>query len=96
MAPRRYRRAGWNNDKANEASLAPLPFADITAPALIAHGTNDGVSPIAHSTNAADKISGAELVLVDEGHHALSASRNYEPVAQRQLELACRETTANP
>ena len=29
-----------------------------------------------------------ELILVEEGHHLLSASRNYGPIVQRQLELA--------
>ena len=88
IAPRKYRKAGWTNDQANEAGLAPLPFADVTAPTLIAHGTSDGIVPVEHGTNAADKIGGAELILVEEGHHLLSASRNYGPVAQRQLELA--------
>jgi pimeloyl-ACP methyl ester carboxylesterase len=87
-APRKYREPGWTNDKANEAGLAPLPFFDITAPTLIAHGTNDGIVPIEHATDAADRIAGAELILVEEGHHALSLSRDYGPVAERQLELA--------
>lgn len=90
IAPPKYRKLGWTNDEANEAGLAPLPFADITSPTLIAHGTNDGIVPVEHATNAADKIAGAELILVDEGHHLLSASRNYGPVAHRQLELARR------
>ena len=38
--------------------------------------------------HAADQIAGAELMFVEEGHHALSLSRNYEPVARRELELA--------
>jgi pimeloyl-ACP methyl ester carboxylesterase len=88
IAPREYRRPGWINDQANEAGLAPLPFADITAPTLIAHGANEGIVPVEHATNAADKIGGAELIFVEEGHHLLSASRNYGPVAARQLELA--------
>lgn len=88
IAPRKYRKPGWTNDKANEAVLAPLPFADITAPTVIAHGANEAIVPVDHATHAADKIAGAKLILVKEGHHLLSASRNYGPVAQRQLELA--------
>ena len=88
VAPRRYREPGWTNDEVNEAGLAPLPFADITAPTLIAHGTNDGVVPLAHATDAADRIADAELILVDKGHHLLSLSRDYGPVGSRQLELA--------
>lgn len=87
-APRKYRRPGWINDQANEAGLAPLPLADITAPTLIAHGVNEGIVPGEHATNAAGKIAGAELIFVKEGHHLLSASRHYGPVAARQLELA--------
>ena len=88
IAPRQYRHPGWVNDKANEAGLAPLPFADIAAPTLIAHGANDGIVSVAHAADAADQIAGAELILVAEGHHALSLSRNYQPIARRQLELA--------
>jgi pimeloyl-ACP methyl ester carboxylesterase len=89
IAPRKYRQPGWVNDKINEKNgLADLPFADITAPTLIAHGTNESIVPVEHATNAADKIAGAELILVQEGYHLLSYSSNYGPVAQRQLELA--------
>ena len=84
-APQQYRQPGWANDKVNEAGLAPLPFADIATPTLIAHGTNEGIVPVAHATNAADQIPGAELILVAEGHHALPLSRNYRPIAARQL-----------
>jgi pimeloyl-ACP methyl ester carboxylesterase len=88
IAPKRYRHSGWVNDLANEANLASLPFAAVTAPTLVAHGTNDSIVPTEHATCAADGIAGAELMLVDEGHHALSISRNFGPVAQRQLDMA--------
>jgi pimeloyl-ACP methyl ester carboxylesterase len=88
IAPRRYRRPGQRNDEANEVRLAPLPFSRITAPTLVAHGLNEAFVPVEHATNAARRIAGAELMLVEEGHHMLSSSRNYGPVAQRQLELA--------
>jgi len=89
IAPRKYRRPGWANDKINESTnLANLPFADITTPTLIAHGANDSVIPVEHATNAANRIANAELILVQEGYHLLSYSRNYGPVAERQLELA--------
>lgn len=87
IAPRRYRKPGWTNDKANERRLEPLPFADVAAPTLIAYGTNDAIVPEEHAVDAANKIARAELIFVEEGHHLLSASRNYGPVAQRQLEL---------
>jgi pimeloyl-ACP methyl ester carboxylesterase len=88
VAPLKHRKSGWDNDQANEADLTPLPFADVGAPTLIAHGANDRNIPIEHATDAADAIAGAELILVEEGHHALSLSRSYGPVAQRQVELA--------
>ncbi len=88
IAPKRYRWDGWANDTTNERQLAPLPLGDVAAPTLIAHGTNDAIVPIEHATNAAKQIARAELILVDEGHHLLSLSRGYGPVAQRQLDLA--------
>lgn len=88
IAPKKYRRQGWAADKANERSLAPLPFANVTAPTIIAHGACDAIVPKEHATNAAAKISGAELILVEQGHHLLSLSRGYEEVVERQLRLA--------
>ena len=82
-----HRKAGWTNDQSNERSLAPPPFANLVAPTLIALGANDAIIPIEHATNAAANIAGAELILLETGHHMLSLSRNYGPVAQRQLEL---------
>jgi len=87
-APRKHRQPGQGNDESIEPDLDPLPFADVTAPTLVAHGTNDGLVPSAHATHAADQIAGAELILVEEGHHALPLCRHYEPVAHRQLELS--------
>jgi pimeloyl-ACP methyl ester carboxylesterase len=87
IAPMQHRKPGWTNDQTNERNLAPLPFADVTAPTLIALGANDAIIPREHATNAAANIAGAELILVEEGHHMLSLSRNYGPVAERQLEL---------
>jgi pimeloyl-ACP methyl ester carboxylesterase len=87
IAPKQNRQAGWTNDKGNERRLAPPPFSHVVAPTLIAFGVNDAVVPIAHATNAAHRIPGAESAAVEEGHHLLSMSRNYEPAARRQLEL---------
>lgn len=94
IAPKKHRQAGWINDKANECALAPLPFGAISAPTLIAHGGNDAIVPIDHATAAAAAIRGAELLVVAGGHHILSISRNYHPVAQRQLELALSRPTS--
>jgi len=88
IAPKSARTKGWVNDEFNERRLGPLPFAEVTVPTLIAHGTNEAIVPIEHATNAAETIPNAELILVEEGHHILSLSRHYGRVARRQLELA--------
>jgi pimeloyl-ACP methyl ester carboxylesterase len=88
IAPQENRKLGWANDQFNERDLAPLPFANVVAPTLIALGTNDAIVPVAHATTAVEKIPNADLVLVEEGHHILSLSGHYGPVARRQLELA--------
>lgn len=92
IAPVEHRKPGWTNDQANEPSLAPLPFADITAPTLVALGANDAIIPLEHATNAAANITGAEMIIVEDGHHMLSLSRNYGQVARRQLDLIARSS----
>ena len=88
LAPRGFRETGQRNDESNEINLDPLPFAKITAPTLITQGTNDVFPLIDHATNAADKMPGAELMLVEEGHHGLPWCRHIGAVVQRQLELS--------
>jgi pimeloyl-ACP methyl ester carboxylesterase len=87
LAPREFRAPGQANDEATEPELPPRPFDKVTAPTLIATGTNDGIVPVEHSTNAANQIEGAEIMLIDGAHHGLSLSRNYAPLARRQIEL---------
>ena len=88
LAPWRFREPGQRNDESNEINLDPLPFTEVTAPTLIAQGTNDAFPLIDHTTNAADKMPGAELMLVEEGHHGLPWCRHIGAVVQRQLELS--------
>ena len=88
LAPRRFRKPGQRNDESNETNLAPLPFEDVTAPTLIAQGTNDAFPLIDHATHAAERMHTAELMLVDGGHHGLPWCRHIGPVTQRQLELS--------
>ena len=52
-------------------------------------GSEPSNNALEHAATIAKKFD-AELILVAEGHHALSLSRNYGPVAQRQSELAHR------
>jgi len=88
LAPRRFREPGQRNDESNEINLDPLPFAKVTVPTLVAQGENDAFPLIDHATSAACKISDAELMLVEEGHHGLPWCRQIDVVARRQLELA--------
>ena len=88
LAPRSFREPGQRNDESNEINLDPLPFAKVTVPTLVAQGKNDAFPLIDHATSTACKISDAELILVEEGHHGLPWCRHIDVVARRQLELA--------
>ena len=88
LAPRRFREPGQRNDESNEINLDPLPFTKVTVPTLVAQGNNDAFPLINHATSAACKISDAELMIVEEGHHGLPWCRHIDAVARRQLELA--------
>ena len=88
LAPRRFREPGQRNDESNEINLDPLPFAKVTVPTLIAQGSNDAFPLIGHATSAACKLSDAELMLVEDGHHGLPWCRHIGAVTRRQLELA--------
>jgi pimeloyl-ACP methyl ester carboxylesterase len=88
FAPWTLRQPGFNNDEHNESDLTPLPFHLVNCPTLIAHGSNDGGVPFAHALHSNEQIAGAELMLVEGGHHLLPAGRGFEAVAQRQLTLA--------
>ena len=87
FGPWGQRRQGFANDETNEPALDPLPFSHITCPTLIAHGLNDGAVPVEHAQRASEQITGAELMLVPEGHHLLPASRGFDAVMDRQLAL---------
>lgn len=88
LAPRRFRKSGQRNDESNEINLEPLPFAEVTAPTLIAQGNNDAFPLIDHAISAASKIPDAELMFVEEGHHGLPWCRHIDAVSRRQLELS--------
>ena len=88
LAPRRFREPGQRNDESNEINLEPLPFTEVRASTLIAQGENDAFPLMGHATSAASKMPGAELMLVEEGHHGLLWCRHIGAVARRQLELA--------
>lgn len=61
--------AGYDNDAAQFADLPPMPFASLTCPTLIVHGTADTSVPIAHAEHAHTSIAGSELRRIDGGVH---------------------------
>ena len=88
LAPRKFRETGHKNDEANEINLAALPLSRIKAPTLITQGTNDAFPLLDHAISAVDRIDGAELILVEDGHHGLPWCSGFTEVAQRQISLA--------
>lgn len=64
----KQRRAGYDNDLHQFATLSPLPPA-ITCPTLLVHGTADTIVAPAHSEHAAAHIPGAEMLWINQGTH---------------------------
>jgi pimeloyl-ACP methyl ester carboxylesterase len=63
------RRAGYDNDLKQFATLSPLQLQDITCPTLLVHGTADTIVPSAHLEHAAATIPAAEVHWIDQGTH---------------------------
>ena len=63
------RRAGYDNDEAQFASLGALPLAAVSCPVLIVHGTADRSVPGAHAEHAHTSIIGSELQWLANGGH---------------------------
>ena len=63
-------RAGYDNDEADFASLAPLPLDTITCPTLIVHGNADTTVPTSHGEHAHDAIVGSQMRWIPDGRHA--------------------------
>jgi pimeloyl-ACP methyl ester carboxylesterase len=61
--------AGYDNDATQFADLPPLPFARVTCPTLIVHGTADTRLLIAHAEHAHTAITGSELRRIEGGGH---------------------------
>jgi pimeloyl-ACP methyl ester carboxylesterase len=91
FGPWRARREGFANDEHNEPDLDPLPFSDITCPTLVSHGLNDGAVPVEHARHASGQITGAELILVEQGTHLLPTGRDFDAINDRQLELSAED-----
>jgi pimeloyl-ACP methyl ester carboxylesterase len=74
MSPPRLRAKGLKNDMRQLKMVENLPFEQVTAPALIIHGTDDFDVPIDHAQNAAGSIRDAEIHIVQGGFHILALS----------------------
>ena len=61
--------AGYDNDAAQFADLPPLPFASVTCPTLIVHGTADTRVPLTHAEHAHTSIPDSQLRRIDRGGH---------------------------
>jgi pimeloyl-ACP methyl ester carboxylesterase len=68
MVPFARRRAGAENDSAQDAVLPALPFQAVRCPTLILHGTRDTIVPFSHAEAAHAQIPGSRLVSYDAGH----------------------------
>ena len=66
------RHAGYVNDRIQYRSMGEPNPLQITAPALIVHGTGDRDVSIAHGESAAQRIPGATLVPIEGGGHLVA------------------------
>ncbi|UJA22002.1 alpha/beta hydrolase [Thermoleophilia bacterium SCSIO 60948] len=69
VADRTRRGAGVDNDWRQFEAIDSLEIERIAAPTLIVGGDADTDVPLAHSTVAAERIPGADLVVIDRGTH---------------------------
>ncbi|KQR10930.1 hypothetical protein ASF78_14675 [Cellulomonas sp. Leaf334] len=69
MVPALPRFDGVMNDLAVQQGLEELPFAQVTAPALVIGSRYDGDIGYANSVNSHEKLVGSELVTVDQFGH---------------------------
>jgi len=60
---------GTLNDIDQFARLPPRCGAGLSTPALVAHGTADGIVPFAHGADFACQAPGARLLAVEGGTH---------------------------
>jgi pimeloyl-ACP methyl ester carboxylesterase len=87
MGPNSLLKVGTFNDISNYTDMPPMPLEEITAPALIVHGTADGDVPPEDASYAASKIPGAELYWVENGIHVVTLSQDSDVTMNRILEF---------
>jgi pimeloyl-ACP methyl ester carboxylesterase len=78
---------GGGDDGAEET---PPPLAEVTAPTLVIHGTEDPLFPPGHGMALAREIPGAELVLLDGVGHQVPPRSTWDLVVPAILRNTCR------
>jgi pimeloyl-ACP methyl ester carboxylesterase len=82
MDPYSQRAQGVRNDFQQGAAMSPLPFANITCPTLIVHGTRDAVVELYDGVRAHEHIKGAERHWIEGGDHLAFWLSPQAPTAQ--------------
>jgi len=91
--PYAKRKAGKENDSAQDAVMPLWPLHEIRCPTLIVHGTRDGAVPFSHAEAAHAQIVGSRLVRL-EGGHLVGLTKHKELDAAMRAFLAEHETHA--
>ncbi len=63
------RREGFHNDLDQFAAIGSLDLESVTVPTLVVHGDADADVDIAHGRRAAERVPGAELLVLETGTH---------------------------
>jgi pimeloyl-ACP methyl ester carboxylesterase len=82
MDPYSERAQGVSNDFRQSAAMSPLPFANITCPTLIMHGTRDALAEFSDGVRAYESIKGAERYWIEGGDHLAFWLSPQAPAAQ--------------
>jgi pimeloyl-ACP methyl ester carboxylesterase len=93
MHPYSKRTQGNDNDMKQFLTMPPLPFAKITCPVLIIHGTHDADVKFYDGVRAFEHIKGAERYWIEHGDHLAFWLSSDAPKAQAYaLEFIKRHT----
>ena len=82
MYPYSARTEGNDNDMQQSRTMLPLPFAQITCPTLIIHGTHDADINFYDGVRAYESIKGADRYWIEQGDHLAFWLRPHAPEAQ--------------
>ena len=80
IAIHRLRKAGYDNDMEQFATITAYPLKYITAPTLVLHGTADYTVSFAEAEFVASKVPHAKLITVEGGDHAFYVTHKEQVV----------------